>query len=60
MKAYKSWIFEQCGAISWSEPTKYFFNEEQAKIDNKERLAECKEKNPNGWWRNGVDEIEIL
>lgn len=60
VKVYKSWIFDHRGGVNWNEPTKYFFNKEQAEQDNKTRVAKLEEEHPNGWYHYGVSEIEVF
>lgn len=59
MKIFKSWIIEITQHNVWDKPSKYFLDEDKAKQDNEKRLAELEKENPNGWFKSGVDIIEV-
>lgn len=59
MKIFKSWIIEITQYNVWDRPSKYFLDENKAKADNEKRVAELEQENPSGWFKNGVDTIEV-
>lgn len=59
MKIFKSWIIEITQYNVWDKPSKYFLDKGKAELDNKTRLEKFEKENPNGWFKNGVDTIEV-
>lgn len=60
VKVYQSWIFDRVGGVNWNEPTKYFFNKEQAEQDNETRITKLKKEQPDGCFHYGVSEIKVF